>query len=142
MQRDKNGLVYLDRAACLELVGSRSFGRVGVTVGALPTVLPVNYRLKNETIYFRSGAGQKLAAATARHVVAFEVDEADAYGHAGWSVVVTGIAEVVEDPMEVLQLEQFGVPSWVVGGNAKLIALATDVVSGRRLDPVERLNVS
>ena len=45
MERDRNGLEILDRSECLRLLAGSSVGRVAVSVGALPVILPVNFRL-------------------------------------------------------------------------------------------------
>src|SRR5204862_2980903 len=95
---DRNGLEILDRAACVRLLGTVSLGRVGITVGALPTILPINFRIDGDRILFRSGVGTKLDAATRGAVVAFEADDFDPLYHSGWSVVVTGVAREVSDP--------------------------------------------
>ena len=97
-QIDRNGLEVLDRAECIRLLRTVSLGRIGITAGALPTILPINFRVDGERILFRTGVGTKLDAATRGAVVAFEADDFDPMYHSGWSVVVTGIAREVEDP--------------------------------------------
>lgn len=131
---DANGLELLDRAECLGLLGARNFGRVGLSVDAMPTVLPVTYRLVRETVYFRTGAGRKLSAATARNVIAFEVDDLDALSQSGWSVVVTGVAEEVTDPDELDAVMQIGIPRWAPSGASRIVRLGTEIISGRRLN--------
>jgi nitroimidazol reductase NimA-like FMN-containing flavoprotein (pyridoxamine 5'-phosphate oxidase superfamily) len=132
---DRNGLELLDRAECLRLLAQRNFGRVGLTLGALPTILPVTYRLIEGRVVFRTGVGQKLAAATEHAVIAFEVDEMDALSHSGWSVVVTGVAEEVVDTAEIRRLDRFGIPRWTPSGQDRVVALSPDLISGRRLTP-------
>src|SRR5690606_10684839 len=95
MEIDRNGLEVLGREECMRLLASASLGRLGITTGALPTVLPVNFRLVGDQIVFRTGSGTKLDAATDNAVVAFEVDDMDPVWHTGWSVVVTGMAREV-----------------------------------------------
>ena len=80
---DRNGLEILDREACLRLLATRSLGRIGCTSGALPIVLPVNFRLVGDVIVVRTGFGTKLHAAADNAVVAFEVDEIDPVSHLG-----------------------------------------------------------
>ena len=131
---DRNGLELLDRAECLRLVSRRNFGRVGLTFGALPTILPVTYRLIDGQVVFRTGPGQKLAVATEHAVIAFEVDEMDLLTHSGWSVVVLGVAEEVTDPNEVRRLDRVGLPRWLPSGQDRVVRLAPDLISGRRLN--------
>lgn len=133
MEFDRNGLEVLDRQACLDLVGTATVGRVGVTTRALPTILPVNFTLHDERILIRTTPGTKLEAALSDTVVAFEVDDFDALGHSGWSVVVTGVARV---------LDQADVPAvpiarWAGGHDERVVAITCDLVEGRRMDPAQ-----
>src|SRR4051794_31747685 len=89
------GLEILSEDDCWRLLGTMAIGRVGVTIGALPAIFPVNYVLADGAIVFRTGEGTKLRAAVNRSVVVFEVDDADPVYHGGWSVQAVGVAEVV-----------------------------------------------
>ena len=141
MQIDRNGLEVLDRAQCLELLSQAHFGRVGLTAGALPTVLPVNYCLAGEDIVIRTGAGTKLEAALRGTVVAFEVDDVDPVYHSGWSVVVTGIATQVTDPDRLQVAGRLPVSRWAPLGDEHLVAISTEIITGRRLDPAATAGV-
>ena len=90
-------LVELSRAECLRLIASSSVGRVVFTERALPAAHPVNYLLDGEEVVFRTGRGGKLAAATLRNIVAFQVDHIDPHAQAGWSVLGVGEAYEVAD---------------------------------------------
>ena len=103
-----------------------------VSSGALPLVLPVNFRLVDEVIYFRTGRGTTLDAATRDAVVAFEVDDIESLSHSGWSVVVTGLARVLTSVEARRVSDDWGVPPWATDGDGRIVALSTDVVSGRR----------
>jgi nitroimidazol reductase NimA-like FMN-containing flavoprotein (pyridoxamine 5'-phosphate oxidase superfamily) len=133
VQIDRNGLEILARDECLRLLRTRVLGRVGCTSGALPIVLPVNFRLVDDAIVFRTGAGTKLAAATDNAVVAFEVDDLDPFAHTGWSVLVTGFAREVTNPVELDQLPLGHIPRWAPGDHGRVVSISTDLVSGRRL---------
>jgi nitroimidazol reductase NimA-like FMN-containing flavoprotein (pyridoxamine 5'-phosphate oxidase superfamily) len=133
MDMDRNGLDVLDRQECLALLGSVSFGRVGISLRALPVVLPVTFRLIDEQIVFSTAPGSKLRAATDNAVIAFEVDHIDPLAHTGWSVLATGMARSVTDPAELEQLTRAGVPRWLAGDDARLVVVGTEVISGRRL---------
>lgn len=131
---DRNGLEVLSRAACLELLGSRSLGRISVSNRGLPSILPVNYVLDGDDVVFRTGAGMKLYAAARRALVAFEVDEFDAQARSGWSVVVTGVAQEVTDVEERDRLASLPLDPWVPRiDSTHVIRLANGRVSGRRL---------
>lgn len=133
MEVDRNGLEVLGRDDCLALLRHRTLGRVGLTFGALPTVLPVNYFFDGESILVRTGAGSKLDAAMRNMVVAFEVDDFDPMYHSGWSVVVTGVAVEVADPDVVEATADAPLARWAPLGEEHLLAISTDMVTGRRL---------
>jgi uncharacterized protein len=131
MDIDRNGLEVLGRNESLHLLSTAVLGRIAITSGALPTVLPVNFRYDGRRILFRTGVGTKLSAATSHAVVAFEVDEIDPATETGWSVVVTGLAEEVVDPDDLAQ----AVPlvRWASGPDSRIVAISPDLVSGRRI---------
>lgn len=133
MEIDRNGLEVLDRDECLQLLRTASFGRVGLSLDALPAILPVNYRLVGEDIVFSSGPGTKLHAAALGSVIAFEVDHVDPMSHRGWSVLVLGIPRQVTDPDETERLSHARIPRWAPEGSASLVVLETVRVSGRRI---------
>ena len=123
----------LDREECLALLAQATLGRVGVTIGALPSVVPVNYRLVGDEVVIRTGAGTKLDAATRNAVVAFEVDDMDPVEHTGWSVMVTGVAREVVGETEAAELLRHQVPHWAPNGADRIIAISTEMATGRRI---------
>ncbi len=133
MEVDRNGLEVLARDECLRLLGHATLGRLALTSGALPTVLPVNFRLVADKVVFRTNGGSKLEAATHNSVVAFEVDDMDPLRHGGWSVVVTGVAREVTDPDELQRLAAANIPLWGPKRADRMVAVSTEMVSGRRI---------
>jgi len=134
MEIDRNGLEVLERAESLRLLASATVGRISVTSGALPTVLPVAFRVIDGRIVFRTAPGTKLDAATLNAVVAFEADRIDTAAHTGWSVVVVGVAQAVRDD-EVDGHELALMARWAPGPRDRLVAISTEMVTGRRLRP-------
>jgi uncharacterized protein len=130
-QVDRNGLEVLDRADCVRLLRTAFLGRIGISAGALPMILPVNFRVEGDRILFRTGVGTKLDAATRNAVVAFEADDIDPMYHSGWSVVVTGVAREVADPDD---RAVYTTPRWAPGQSERLVQVSIDEISGRRLD--------
>lgn len=130
---DDAGPDVLDVDECIALLRSRPIGRVAISVGALPVVLPVNYRVQDDAVVFRTAKGTKLAAATAGHVVAFEADDYDEDGRTGWSVLVQGRAEELTDPSMLERARALGLEAWAMDGAADhLVAVRIDRISGRR----------
>jgi nitroimidazol reductase NimA-like FMN-containing flavoprotein (pyridoxamine 5'-phosphate oxidase superfamily) len=103
-------------------------GRLAVTVGALPLIVPVNYWLDNDVIFVRTG-GRKLKAATEGTVVGFEAG-AVADGSA-WSVAVAGMARPATETEK--RRAASNLLSWVTPGAERIAAISIDVVSGRRV---------
>ena len=123
---------------CLTLLDLADVGRIGVSVHALPVILPVNYVIHDGDVVLRVSSGTKLAAATAGAVVAFEVDHHDHHGTSGWSVLVQGRAEEIVDPGELTQARMLPLHSWALDGSADhYVRIRTATISGRRFQPVE-----
>lgn len=135
MEVDQNGFEVLPRGECLRLLRSAHVGRLAVTSDALPTVQPVDFAVHGEDILFVTGRGTKLDTATRDTVVAFEADDIDHTRRTGWSVVVTGIAREVTDPRVLAQASVRDLPRWVHDGDARVVAVSTELVSGRRIVP-------
>lgn len=131
-ERMNGALSVLSRDACLELLRTRSVGRLAYVARAgVPDVVPVNYVLDGADVLIRSGPGPKLQAAERHDTVALEVDAIDEAEHCGWSVVVHGTAERVPDS-EQPHLRVQPRP-WAVGPRSHVIRVRPRQVTGRRL---------
>lgn len=124
----------LDRAECLHLLAKCRLGRIGLTSGALPVVLPVNFCFDGTRILIHTGPGTKLAAATRDAVVAFEVDDMDPMWHTGWSVMVTGIARHITDPEDLARIAELPLARWAPRGGGHVVSISPELVSGRRIE--------
>ncbi len=120
---------------CLRLLGSTPVGRVGVTIDALPAVLPVNFVVHDGAVIFRTVPGTKLDAATAGAVVAFEADGYGSNGSPnGWSVLVRGVAREITEAADVAAARRLPLESWAWDGGAdRFVRIELTVVSGRRV---------
>jgi nitroimidazol reductase NimA-like FMN-containing flavoprotein (pyridoxamine 5'-phosphate oxidase superfamily) len=126
------GLEMLEEKECLDLLAAQSIGRVAISVGALPAIFPVNYRVVGGDVMFRTGDGLKSRAALEGNVVGFEVDDFDAERLAGWSVMIVGQARVVDDEERRL-LGNLGLSPWARGDRGHLVRIHPELVSGRRI---------
>lgn len=134
LEHPRDRLVELTREECLLRLGRGGVGRVAVSVGALPAILPVNYAMVDGDVVFCTGAGTKLEAALKSAVVAFEIDDAEAMSHSGWSVLVVGVARVVEDPSTLVRSGRFpAVSPWAGGDRNRFVRIETAVITGRQL---------
>jgi uncharacterized protein len=127
------GLELLSEAEAWELLVRGEVGRVGLTIGAVPAIFPVNYTVLDGAIVFRTAPGAKLSAAMAGNVVAFEVDHHERQGRIGWSVLAVGQCEVVHDLDATFEVLDAGLEPWVDGNRTKLIRIKPDFISGRRI---------
>ena len=127
------GLEILSTNECLDLLRSRTFGRVAVQIGGAPAILPVNYALLNDEVVFRTDPGTKLSAALMRTMVAFEVDDTDPATHGGWSVLVVGYSEEIRDRATRARVDALGLEPWVTEGLDFVVHIRTRTMTGRRL---------
>jgi nitroimidazol reductase NimA-like FMN-containing flavoprotein (pyridoxamine 5'-phosphate oxidase superfamily) len=130
MDRDRNGLVVLDRERCLTLLAGVSLARVGLSINGVPVVLPVFTPLE---MIICCGEGTKLDAALRNATVAIEADAYDPATRTGWSVVVKGHARQVTESAEIERVASLGLPSWTHERPDRYIAIGADLISGRRL---------
>jgi uncharacterized protein len=127
------GFEALDEEECFGLIHGGSIGRVAVSIGALPAVFPVNYHAEDGVIYFLTGAGTKLAAATRKAVIAFQLDDIDIRYQHGWSVLAIGETSEVHDPVLLEIVSRFPLRPWAPGLRDHVVQIRPDFVSGRRI---------
>lgn len=122
----------LTESECRALLATRTFGRVGVTSGGLPVILPVRYHYDGLAVTFRTAGGTKLRAAQGGDVLAFEIDSFDPVTLDGWSVLVLGRASVLTTEHEDDGLPTLD-PSDAVTLRNHYVRLSCELVTGRRL---------
>lgn len=96
MHSDPKRLRELPRSLSLRLLGSVPMGRIVFTMNALPAIRPINHVVVDGDVVMRCHGGAALLHAIGQ-VVAFEADQIDPETRTGWSVIVTGKAERVDD---------------------------------------------
>ena len=122
----------LTREQCFSLLATVAIGRVGVSIDALPVILPVNFTVLDDWILFRTVPGTKLDAAMRRSVAAFEADDHATDGSWGWSVLVRGYAHDLRDGRSVpaaLALHPWPFPH---GEANHVVGIEATMVTGRR----------
>lgn len=124
----------LEREECLRLLAKVPVGRVVYTRQALPAVLPVNFSLDtDDSVLVRTSATSEIARLVDGVVIAFEADEIDVERHRGWSVVVTGRAQVVTDPVACECLARVGPRSWAVPDDGVFVRIEATMITGREI---------
>jgi nitroimidazol reductase NimA-like FMN-containing flavoprotein (pyridoxamine 5'-phosphate oxidase superfamily) len=122
----------LDPADCMSLLGSVRWGRVAWVAPEGPQVLPVNHKVLDGNVVFRTDLYTSVAEGTRTGTVAFEADELDDRMQFGWSVLVVGQAEHIEDHGEAVALfGRMGQP-WAPGSRPLVARITPLQVTGRR----------
>jgi nitroimidazol reductase NimA-like FMN-containing flavoprotein (pyridoxamine 5'-phosphate oxidase superfamily) len=126
---------------CLRLVAPGGVGRIAFQGRFGPAVLPVNYRLHEGAILFRTTRHSPLdqdlqtGIANADYVVAFEIDDIDTSAQMGWSVLIQGPAHRVESAAERAAATRAGVEPWPAGERELFVQIVPSRVTGRRILP-------
>jgi nitroimidazol reductase NimA-like FMN-containing flavoprotein (pyridoxamine 5'-phosphate oxidase superfamily) len=122
------------KGECLSLLTTQNFGRLALVVDGAPMVVPVNYGMHGDTIVIRTDEGTKLDASPMSDV-AFEVDDVSHSTHAGWSVLVRGVAQDITDALDELSIELRAIPidTWAPGRKSHWLTITPRLVTGRRL---------
>lgn len=128
----------LTRERAMRLLRTVPMGRIAFTHHAMPAIRPVNHIVDEAgRIVIRSheGAAIVTAAETARGtVVSYEADRIDTEARAGWSVVATGLARIVDDPDQVDWYRKRLIP-WVTGQLDFIIRIEPTIVTAFELMP-------
>jgi nitroimidazol reductase NimA-like FMN-containing flavoprotein (pyridoxamine 5'-phosphate oxidase superfamily) len=136
----KRQLEKLDEAECLRLISPGGVGRIAFVGSYDLTVLPVNYRLVNGAILFRTAAGGlteedlRPGIAGGEYRVAFEVDHLDDATREGWSVLVRGPAHHLDADDEQEAAGRAGVEPWAPGERNHYIRITPARITGRWIE--------
>ncbi|MEE4543845.1 pyridoxamine 5'-phosphate oxidase family protein [Streptomyces sp. V4-01] len=126
-------LFRLTTPECWDRIGIRGVGRVAVAADPAPTVFPVNYAVDHHSIVYRTAPGEATAPDSGSPV-SFEIDHLDDRAGRGWSVLVTGTAERIDDPVSVRRLhERHSAEPWAGGDRDLWIRILPEMVGGRRI---------
>lgn len=130
---DHAGLEILPFEECLRLLASVPLGRVSFCADGELVILPVNHAMDAQDVVFRTARGSKLAAAGEQGLVAFEADDYDRQARSGWSVLVTGRADMVDEKDEIQRLGRLGLHPWATAVERPFwIRIRPSSVTGRK----------
>ena len=133
----------MDEAECLRLVAAQEVGRIAFNGRYGPTVLPVNYRLYEGSIVFRTRQDSPLdedlrtGIANAEYKIAFEIDELHPAAREGWSVLIQGSAHHVTSSDEQQAVTRVGVSPWPGGPKELFMRIRPTRITGRRISHAE-----
>ncbi|MFF0292748.1 pyridoxamine 5'-phosphate oxidase family protein [Kitasatospora sp. NPDC004614] len=126
-------LVRLTEEECWDRVGTRGVGRIGLPGEHGPAILPVNYAVDRHTVVYRTHH-HSAADPPPGTDVSFEVDRIDDRRSNGWSVLVTGTAERIDDKPTLQRLmRDLAVQPWAGGPRTSWIRIRPVSVTGRRI---------
>ena len=132
-------LESLDEAECLRLIAPGGIGRLVYAGRYDLTVLPVNYKLYDGAILFRTAQDSpteedlRTGIAHAEYRVAFEIDDFDSGSREGWSVLIQGPAHHLDTDAERAAAAEAGVVPWPGGVREHYIRITPVRITGRRL---------
>jgi hypothetical protein len=130
-ERDRQ-MKPMTRQQALDRLAGAEYGRVVFTQHAMPAIRPVNHLLSDGRIIILSHDDSAIAARADHgrgNVVVYEADQIDPRTRTGWSVTVTGLARLVEDPALIARYQQALRP-WIAGAIGIVIGIGTDIVTG------------
>ncbi len=132
-------LEEMDEAECLRLITPGGIGRIAYSGRYGPTVLPVNYRVYQGTIVFRTAQDSptdedlRTGITNAEYKVAFEIDDFDSTAREGWSVLIQGSAHHVDSETERAAVMNAGVDPWPGGDKELFLRVLPSRITGRRI---------
>lgn len=132
-------LEELGEAECMRLIAPGGIGRLVFAGRYDLTVLPVNYKVHNGTILFRTATqgttdeDLRTGIDHAEYRVAFEVDEFETEAREGWSVLVQGPAHHLDSEAEQSEAMAVGVVPWAGGDRDHFIRITPARITGRRI---------
>ncbi len=132
---DHTGLRVLTFDDCLLRLTQCPVGRFAFLHDGEIDVLPVNHTVDGLNIYFRTRGGSKIEAAVNSDRVSFEADSYDDQTQDGWSVLVHGTAEIVDDPEDIARVEPIAREAWVPPDSSEMtwIRIRSTAITGRAL---------
>jgi nitroimidazol reductase NimA-like FMN-containing flavoprotein (pyridoxamine 5'-phosphate oxidase superfamily) len=132
---DHTGLRVLTFDECLRRLAECPVGRLAFLHEGEIAVLPVNHTVLGLDICFRTSGGSKIEAAVNGDRVSFEADSYNQRAKDGWSVLVHGTAEVVDNPEDLRRLAPIAREPWVPVTPSEMtwIRVRSTAITGRAL---------
>jgi hypothetical protein len=108
---------------------------VGVAVGALPAIFPVNFEVWGEDlIIFGAMKDSRLARSTDNAVIAFQADSYDQLRRSGWTVSGVGRSTCIPNLDDLTGPQGAAPDPWMSGHDPELLVqLRLSELSGHRI---------
>ena len=127
--QDEGVVETLSQEEAWEFLGSSEFGRLAFAVAGDPEIVPINFVVADQKVYFRTAEGSKLLGLTINDRVALEADQV-ADGRAT-SVILHGTARELETSAEYEFAENLPLRTWVPTRKVHYIEITADQITGR-----------
>jgi nitroimidazol reductase NimA-like FMN-containing flavoprotein (pyridoxamine 5'-phosphate oxidase superfamily) len=124
-------LERLTRAECRLLLPSASVGRLAVPTPNFPGLEPVSFALVDGEVVVAVRAGSAGDAVAAGTVVTFEADVLDRLRHGGWSAVVTGPVEELDEDLVASAVPLLR--PWPLRAGDRLLRIQAEWITGQRV---------
>lgn len=117
---------------CRELVASRRVGRISYCSPSGPVTVPVNHVLVDGEVVLRTSPHSELGQCLIEEpAVCYQVDDFDEFHESGWSVLIQGLATIIQ-PSDLPPTAERPAP-WVEGIRTLHIRIREDRLTGRRV---------
>lgn len=115
---------------CWELLDAQRFGRLAVSVHGQPDIYPINFLVADGKILMKTASGTKLFQVTLNNAVALEADHVT--DTEAWSIVLRGVARVVDSFSERYELDEWHLDTWLPSHKPVYITIEDVEMTGRR----------
>ena len=131
-----HGNEELSVAQCWTLLAGGGTGRVAYQDKGRVLVLPVNYVVHDQGVYFRTRRDGVLGGGPEHQNASFQIDDHDPTRMEGWSVLLSGRAERVTDAdlLTALWGRRMDEP-WGGGQRDVFVGIVPGLLTGRRVGP-------
>jgi transcriptional regulator with XRE-family HTH domain len=130
---DRPALEAITTGECEALIAAGGVGRLVFVGKGGPTALPVNFRVLEGDIVFRTEPKAEFLGDLATGEVSFEVDHLDEALTEGWSVLLTGKSHVIEEPSEMDSAQSLSIVPWAGGDRDAYVRVVPGKITGRRI---------
>jgi uncharacterized protein len=131
-ERGGRSMSPLTEQECRRLLGTVAVGRLGLTEGALPVIVPVRFTVSGDAEVVVHATERVMTNVGSGAIVAFEADDWDSPSGPGWSVSAVGPCRRVIDPQRIADLDRRGFAGTAPAGGYLAVQLTR--VRGEALD--------
>lgn len=98
-----------------------------------PVAVPVNYKMDGADVVFRTSSPNMVKKGAGQQKASFDVDHLDDVLGEGWSVLLSGTADVIAEPGDLAKAEGLGIEPWAGGDRNTYVRLVPSQITGRRI---------